>query len=262
VHTDFSGRGWSGAELVNAAFFGWMAALSWTLRLDGARRKRATAWGAVGAVLTLAGYASGSAIVRDWLPAPLMLVAYWQSGPFFVRPNERLQRRLLQLDHRLLGDARLPGGIAQILELAYVFCYPLLPIGLGLLYVSGREAAAGRYWMAILVPTYLCYALLPFLPTAPPRDLEPARPATGIRRLNQWLVHAGSIQANTFPSAHVAATMSAALALCVELPMAGGIFLVVALAIAAATVFGRYHYLADAILGALVAAGWTFWGIR
>lgn len=253
MYTDFSGRQWLGAEVVNLAFFGAMTVLAWMLRLDPARRWRVTGLGGVGAVLTLAGAWTGQAAIREWLPVFLMLLAYWQSGPFFVRPNERLQTILLDLDHRLLAGAKPPAWIAQILELAYVFCYPLLPMGLGLLYCAGRPHAADFYWTAVLAPTYVCYALLPFLPTSPPRVLEPPLPAAGVRRLNQWLVQNGSIQANTFPSAHVAATMSAALVLVQVLPTAGWVFLAVALAIAAATVTGRYHYLADALLGTLLA---------
>ena len=91
-------------------------------------------------------------------------------------------------------------------------------------------------------------------------------PTAGVRRLNQWLVRRASIQANTFPSAHVAGTMSAALVMMLLMPVAGWVFLGVALVIAAGAVLGRYHYLADAILGAAlalasVALEAAIWGI-
>ncbi len=256
MYTDFSGRQWLGAEVVNLAFFGTMTLLAWVQRLDPARRWRVIGLGVLGAVLTLGGAWTGLPVVREWLPVLLMLLAYWQSGPFFARPNERFQAFLLDLDHRLRAEAQPPAWVAQVLELAYVFCYPLLPMGMALLYAAGQRQAADFYWTAVLAPTYVCYALLPFLPTSPPRALEPPRPAAGVRRLNQWLVRNGSIQANTFPSAHVAATMSAALVLVVVLPAGwwvGWVFLAVALVIAAGAVLGRYHYLADAIFGALLA---------
>jgi len=253
MYTDFSGRGWAGAELVNLAFFAGMTALAWPLCLDPARRRRVASLGLAGVVLTVAARWSGLTVVRDWLPMPLLLLAYWQSGPFFVRPNENLQQRLLDLDHLLLAGIKPPIWISQILELAYVLCYPLLPIGLGLLYASGLRQASDFYWTTVAVSTYVCYALLPFLPTSPPRVLEPPLPSAGVRRLNQWLVQRASIQANTFPSAHVAATMSAALVMMLLLPAAGWVFLGFALAIAAGAVLGRYHYLADAILGAALA---------
>lgn len=257
MYTDFSGWRWMRAEVVNLAFFGGMTAVAWLRRLDLARRRRVTGLGVAGVALTLVGAWTGLAAVREWLPMPLMLLAYWQSGPFFVRPNEPFQRRLLDLDHRVLAGVKPPGWIAQILELAYVFCYPLLPAGMGLLYVAGQRQAADFYWTSVLAPTYFCYALLPFLPTSPPRVLEPPMRATGVRRLNQWLVRNASIHANTFPSAHVASTMSAALVLVLVLPAGcwiGWVLVAVAVAIAAGAVLGRYHYLADVILGAVLAA--------
>lgn len=262
MYTDFSGWRWLHAEVVNLAFFGGMTALAWIQRLDPARRRRVTGLGVVGVGLTVAGAWTGLDAIRDWLPMPLMLLAYWQSGPFFVRPNERFQTLLLDLDHRLLAGVKPLGGIAQILELAYVFCYPMLPMGMGLLYVFDQRQAADFYWTSVLAPTYFCYALLPFLPTSPPRVLEPPTCPKGVRRLNQWLVRHASIQANTFPSAHVASTMSAALVLVLVLPPAwwvGWVFLAVAMAIAAGAVLGRYHYLADVLLGALLAVISASW---
>lgn len=253
MYTDFSGWRLLRAEVVNLAFFGGMTALAWILRLDPARRWRVTRLGGTGIALTFLGAWTGLGAVREWLTMPLMLLGYWQCGPFFVRPNERLQTLLLESDHRILAGIKPPAWLTQLLELAYLFCYPLLPMGLGLLYAFGQRHAADFYCTALEVSTYACYVLLPFLPTSPPRVLEPPIPSTGVRRLNQWLVRHGSIHANTFPSAHVAATMSAALVLILMLPVAGWIFLAVAAAIAAGAVLGRYHYLADAILGALLA---------
>ena len=172
MYTDFIGWRWLRAEVVNLAFFGAMTAIAWVQGLDPARRWRVTGLGGVGVVLTIAGAWTGLPVVRDWLPVVLMLLAYWQSGPFFVHPNERLQTWLLEMDHRLLAGVKPPGWLAQLLELAYVFCYPLLPMGMGLLYAAGQRQAADFYWTAVLAPTYVCYALLPFLPTSPPRVLS------------------------------------------------------------------------------------------
>jgi hypothetical protein len=58
-----------------------------------------------------------------------------------------------------------------------------------------------------------------------------------------------SIQANTFPSAHVAACTSASLVVFQHNTWMGLGFLWVSFSIATAVVMLRYHYLADAILG-------------
>jgi hypothetical protein len=63
------------------------------------------------------------------------------------------------------------------------------------------------------------------------------------------LLRYGSIQANTFPSAHVASYTAASLVLFRYDTWLGALFLFFSLSIAAAVVIRRYHYLADAILG-------------
>ena len=62
-----------------------------------------------------------------------------------------------------------------------------------------------------------------------------------------------SVQWNTFPSGHTAASVATALAVGSSIPLAGIVLGVVAVSIAIGSVVGRYHYTADAITGALVA---------
>ena len=54
------------------------------------------------------------------------------------------------------------------------------------------------------------------------------------------------------PRAHVAAVSATALAVHACLARIGMLFLIAAASIAVATVYGRYHYTADALAGALV----------
>ena len=110
----------------------------------------------------------------------------------------------------------------------------------------------------VLVSTYLSYGMLPFLQTLPPRMLaepwlEPL-PLSPVRRFNLWILRNASIHANTFPSAHVAASTAAALVLTSLAPWPTGLlFLVIAAGITFGTFAGRYHYSADAVVGSAVA---------
>jgi len=61
------------------------------------------------------------------------------------------------------------------------------------------------------------------------------------------------VQWNTFPSGHTAASVAAALVVATYLPLDGLIFGLIAVSIAIGSVVGRYHYAADAFVGALVA---------
>jgi len=207
---------------------------------------------------------------RDWLPALLMLIPYWQTGQFFQGPNLKIQNWLMELDrhwveqtsHRI-GTARTRLGLG--FEIAYVFCYPFVPLGLGVLYLAGLRWRVDEFWFVVLTSTYICSAITPFFPAMPPRDAAaPSKPdpempipapekANKGQRFNRWLQEWGSIHAISFPSAHVASTLAVSLVLTPHLHFVGLCFLFVAGCIAVAAVAGRYHYTLDVLLGAAVA---------
>lgn len=72
--------------------------------------------------------------------------------------------------------------------------------------------------------------------------------------MNLWIVRRASIRVNSFPSAHVAATTAASLALLHASPVAAGVFLWISLSIAVATAVCRYHFAADALAGIAAAS--------
>jgi membrane-associated phospholipid phosphatase len=75
--------------------------------------------------------------------------------------------------------------------------------------------------------------------------------------LNLWIVRKVTHQATTFPSGHVAASTAIALVLLRDVPVAGFIFLLIAVGIALGCVTGRYHYAVD-VIAALIVAGVVF----
>jgi membrane-associated phospholipid phosphatase len=244
------------------------ALLAWVRPLDARRRFRIAllAIGVVAAILAarfaLHGYLSS--IVRDWLPAVLLLFPYWQAGEFFTVANRRIEERLGRIDERVmrwLDGTRLRGekkGWATYFESAYLMCYPLVPVGLGVLYLAHHRAAADFYWVVVVLASDICFAITVFVPAMPPRLLpEGSMPQSSesgdVRKLNLEVLNRGSIQAITFPSAHVASTTAAALVLVWFVPQAGAVFLAIALSIAIGAFLGRYHYFLDVILGAIEA---------
>jgi hypothetical protein len=258
-------------EYVNLACFLFLVGLALFRPLPRSRRAHILVIGALGMLLIGAAVAAGrllpplaGSVTRDWIPAILLLMVYWQAGQFFVQPRESLQLRLLQMDRKLLDPAlsmlargRAGRWVATYLELAYLLCYALVPLGLGALYLLHSRPYADRFWIIVLLPTCLCYVMVPFFQTLPPRILEPDREhswhAGRVRSLNLWILQHGSIHANTLPSAHVAASAATGLALFQVAPSIGFLFLWLALSIACGAAIGRYHYAADVILGALLA---------
>jgi membrane-associated phospholipid phosphatase len=255
------------SEYWNILYFGVFVCIALVRPLPRYARIKAIALGLVG--LAIIGgaelmlhlfFSKHNAVVRDWLPVVLMPIAYWQAGAFFTNPNERLQGRLEAFDRRfipnffLYAQRRAP-VMEAIFESCYVLCYPLIPAGITALYLGGLAFYSEQYWQVVLPSAYICYGILPFFQTLPPRSVErlPARFNTALRGFNFWMLRHVSHQANTFPSAHVSASMAAALALFEFAPPFGLVFMILAIAIAVASVLGRYHYALDAITGAAVA---------
>jgi membrane-associated phospholipid phosphatase len=264
-------------ETVTLAALLFLVVMGWLRRISPKRQRQVAGLGLLGAALIAATQAlslhlpATAKVVGDWLPGLLMLVVYWQAGRFFGTPlgtpndtfNDKLQAWLVEFDRRRLGTlldhwaARWSTTwIGSYFELAYLFCYALIPCGVGVLYWAHQRSAIDQYWATVLPASYLCYGLVPFAQTLPPRLLPGAGNAPSarqpIRTLNLFILRHASIHLNTFPSAHVAATVGASLVLLQWVPAAGVLFLLIALSIAAGAVLGRYHYALDVILGALL----------
>ena len=140
-----------------------------------------------------------------------------------------------------------------------------MPASFAWLFFMAGPDSGERFWSIVLPAVLGSYAMLPWVPTRPPRAIEPPgamdRRALRVRHLNLWVLKHTSIQANTVPSGHVAGAFATALALAASAPIAATVFGTIALSIAAASVLGRYHYLTAAWLGLLVAvATWAVMG--
>jgi membrane-associated phospholipid phosphatase len=169
----------------------------------------------------------------------------------------RIESVLMGIDRAL--DVRraagaVPRAVAEFLEFAYAAVYPVIPIALIIHLTATGATDANRFWTVILVTDYVCFGMLPWIQTRPPRALETEPPwGARFRSINLRLLGKTSIQANTFPSGHAAEGLAAALLVLGAGPFAVLGLLVMALAISAGAVLGRYHYAADAFAGWAVA---------
>jgi membrane-associated phospholipid phosphatase len=224
-------------------------------------------------------------VLRDWLPCVLIVLAYRESG-LFLTPDvsHRLDNLFIVWDRALLGSSWFKSiaaagapWLGRLMELAYLLVYPFVPMGFAAVYFGrGSSDANGTaratdsadfYWTAVLLAVLASYALFPFFPLTPPRvlfhDLPMATGAAGsmadpslLRKLNYWVLNRYSVEACIFPSGHVAGAVATALAVRALRPRLGVVFLFAAACITVSTVFGRYHYTADALAGlALGVAG-------
>ena len=246
--------------LASGLFFVYVAAVAAVLRgLEWKRRTAALTFAAAGLALSVAATKIPfTPIVHDWLLPPiLLLLAYWTGGLLFVAPMLRAERFLLDAD-RALGvraiSAATPRPVAELLELAYAGVYPLIPIALIIQLTLTPTPNPALFWSVILITDYVCFAVLPWVQTRPPRSLEAADPwAARVRRFNVRLLGTASIHVNTFPSGHAAEALAAAL-IVLDAPLLVVIWMFFnALAISAGAVLGRYHFALDAFMGWFVA---------
>jgi membrane-associated phospholipid phosphatase len=248
---------WHGAAV---GFFVYAAILALAMRGLTRRRRGGALLGAgLGLLATMAAFfVPVGSLARDWLlPPAVLLIAYWASGCLFVAPQPSVERAFMAVDSALhvpQGARRLPRWLTWCLELAYCGVYALIPVALGLHLLLSAEPDVERFWTAVLLVDFTCFAMLPWIQTRPPRALEGEAPwQSPIRNLNVRLLGATSIQVNTFPSGHAAEGLAAALLVIgAPLPVVALMF-VAAFAVSAGAVFGRYHYLVDAISGWIVA---------
>ncbi len=163
--------------------------------------------------------------------------------------------------------------VPAYLELCYAFVY-----GIGVFCVASlitiqyragvdaqtRDDRVDRWMTLYLAATLSTYALFPYFPSDPPRVVFPGLDVpeitTVFREFNLFLVGGYGIHSSVFPSAHVSSALAAGLGFLWVLPNCsrrGWAIVVYALSVAVATVYGRYHYTADAAAGigmALAAA--------
>ena len=252
-------------QLGSAIFLGYLAVVAalprGLLRRNQVRILAGVALGVI--ILAVSMRLPADGLANVWiLPPALLLLGYWTSGLLFIAPMPRAERFLARIDARLGIDdlaARFPRPVAEFLEFAYAGIYPLIPIAL---YLALRDGvSADRFWTTILLTDYVCFGMLPWFQTRPPRSLGfEARWRSRWRAVNLRMLDVSSVQVNTFPSGHAAEAMAAALLVSGSHPVIAGWMFFNAAAISAGTVFGRYHYAADAIAGWAVAL-FVYWRI-
>jgi membrane-associated phospholipid phosphatase len=245
-------------QLASLAFFGYIVVVALLPRAmrKSCRAKALAGAGAGAALIGVSLFLTPGNFANVWvLPVAALLVGYWTSGLLFVAPMPRAERFLAELDARLGIHgiaARMPRPLVELLEVAYTAVYPLIPIAL---YIALRQGiTADRFWTTILVTDYICFGMLPWFQTRPPRAVGLEAPwRASWRAVNLQVLSAGSVEVNTFPSGHAAEALACALILSDGPAVVVGWMFFTAAAISAGTVFGRYHYAADALAGWAVA---------
>jgi len=263
------------SEFVIAAFFAYTTLLALLLPISHLMRARVvfTNAGIVAAYAILAALrrrwqTDWTVALRDILPLALMLVAYKEMGWFAPDThNYSLEHSWVVADKLLLNHYGLKPAIEflgpllpSVLEICYSLVYALPVFCVVMLYVNGRAHRSDELLTIYLLGLFLSYVQFPFWPSEPPRTVFAGEDLptvlTVFRQFNLGLLRSQGIHTSVFPSAHVSGAFAGAFALFGLLEhrrwIAWGT-LVYAVLVSTATVYGRYHYAADAAAGLGVA---------
>lgn len=234
----------------------------------------AKAWAAaivVGALIWI--LSRRQSIIRDLAPAAFTLAAYREMNWFTpAKYDHHFEHIWIVWDRWLLGNgchlrewiesagALFPGYF----ELCYALVYAIAPVSIALLFWAHKRDRINIFWIAYLTGTLGAYAMFPYFPSEPPRTVfagvDLPHIVTALRRFNLWIVGGYGIHSSVFPSAHVSSALSAGWGLLAAIPdrkWIGWGMAFYGFSVAIATVYGRYHFAADAVAGigvSLVAA--------
>jgi membrane-associated phospholipid phosphatase len=206
--------------------------------------------------------------LRDLVPLPLTLAAFEEMNCFTPAVRDHHLEQTWIVWDRVLFHRYALGAVVEsagrlgpmFLELGYALVYLVAPVALWALVANGRRDRINQFWLAYLAGTLGAYALFPYFLSEPPRTAFPGENlphfVTLLRRFNLWIALHYDIHSSVFPSAHVSSAVSAAWGLLETIPKRrwiGWSMAVYGLIVALATVYGRYHYAVDAVVGIAIS---------
>ena len=203
--------------------------------------------------------------LRDWYPLSTIALFYFEMGKltqmvfqrFFDEAVIRWEKRIFKGMPSLELSDRFPSIIlSEILHLCYFSYYVIAVFLAAWLYFSGR---LGPFQETVFAETLtfnlslLCY---PFLPATGPRYLfekiQGPLSKGFFFRLTHSIVSRGSSKGTAFPSSHVSLSVIVLLYALRFDNIAFFILLPMCLGLTVSTVYGRFHYAIDALVGAVL----------
>lgn len=208
---------------------------------------------------------------RHWYPLPLYIL-FFEELQALVHAIHRgwFDRLLIQFDYNLAGlhpsvwlSRFANPALNDVMQFAYMTYFLYLVVLPGVLYIQKDRAAFWTVMVSTAIAHYSVYVIAVLFPIESPyfalASLNPTALQGGAFTATIELIeHFGRVHGAAFPSAHVAGSTVAILAARRYRPWLFWLCLPFFMAMCVATVYGRYHYIADVLAGLAVGAlGWT-----
>lgn len=204
---------------------------------------------------------------RSWYPLPLYIAFFEElRGLVHMIFSGWFDRWLIQFDygfagvHPYLWLARFSGPVMnEFMQFAYMTYFLYLVILPAILYAQRDRLAFWTVMVSTAMAHYSVYVVAVLLPIESPyyslAALETKSPAGGYFTATMDLIERfARVHGGAFPSAHVAGSMVALLAAYRYRRWLFWICLPFFASMCVATVYGRYHYVADVLAGIAVGA--------
>jgi len=265
-------------EWVTMAYLGWMLALLVLFHRNIPHAARYfTIHSAIAVAIVLLAWSaarSQSAVlqfVRHWYPLPLYIFFFEElRGLVHAIFPGWLDRWLIQFDYNFAGvhpaawlTRFATPALNDFMQFSYMTYFLYLVILPAILYVQKQRAEFWTVMTSTAIAHYSVYVIAILFPIESPyfalASLNLA-PLTGgrITAAIDFIERFGRVHGAAFPSAHVAGSMVAMLAARRYKPWLFWLCLPFFASMCVATVFGRYHYMADVLAGIAVGAiGWA-----
>jgi hypothetical protein len=209
--------------------------------------------------------------VRLLYPVMLMTFLYRATGAVIhlIMP-QTLDYRIVALEKSVFGfdlthwfDRHPYIILTEVLSFSYFSYYLLMPGLALLLFWKRRDTDLKQFLTAACAAYFISYLMFVFIPAEGPRYFQAAEyqsnlPGVLFRPLVNYIIETGAVRGGAMPSSHVAvAVVVLVFALRRYRRRAYPLIPLVGL-LTLATVHGRFHYLSDALVGAVIGLG-TSW---
>jgi membrane-associated phospholipid phosphatase len=273
---------WGGCgafEWVTFAYLGWMFVLLGVFGRDVSHAGRYFAAHCAIAV-GIVWLARGATLSRN---RALQFARHWYPLAIYIFFFEELQglvhaifpgwfdQWLIQFDYNFFGGVHPAAwlsrfaspGLNDFMQFSYMTYFLYLVILPGILYAQEKRAAFWTVMVATAIAHYSVYVIAVLFPVESPYfalaslNLSPLRGGAFTTAI-EFIERFGRVHGGAFPSAHVAGSAVALLAARRCKPWLFWICLPFFLSMCVATVYGRYHYIADGLAGIVAGAvGWA-----
>lgn len=218
------------------------------------------------------------ALVRTGYPVLLFTFFYRETGGLmFLVFGTFFDARLVAFETSVFGieptifiDRHLLNTwVNEIFSFCYVSYYPMLPVFVLMMFIRRDDETARSFLTAVCLTFFLSYLLFFLYPVEGPRwhfaDVYIKRIEGPIfRRFAEFVIAHGAVRGGCMPSSHFGVALVLLLYVFRYYRKAGWLLMPVVAGLGIGTVWGRYHYVSDVIVGGLLGAAsvifvWKFY---